>query len=379
MDTTITSQQVTNAAVGMYNHLKTTHWHAPTLSGPDYGIRFNARIWRFLKSYLRFLPWQDNMIYKQAQKYWILSNWLMADLELGDAEEHREIAIASTDYILSEQQPDGYWEYPNPEWKDRIATVEGNYASMGLLETYLRTGHEPYLDAAKKWYDYVLEYVSFQGENGRLAVNYFAKKAGGKVPNNSASALRTFGLLYQATQDDKYLETCHGMVIWLNEVQLDTGELPYAVDNPSGTERIHFLCYQYNAFQFLNILDYYLITKDEEIRPLLEKLAGFVAQGVTANGASAYDCHHPTPEVAYYTAAAAATLSQATAHGMGDYRALADRAYARVLSQQKPEGGVAFHSRKNYGILTDKRSYPRPQSMMLYHFLLEAQVQSAAS
>lgn len=376
MQTTIDASAIKDTAIRLYRHLLESHWKAPTLTGPDYGIRFNARIWRFLKSYLSFLPWQDDLVYMQAQEYWISDNWLMADLQLADAEMCRQIAIACTDYVLAAQQPEGYWEYPNPEWRDRIATVEGNYASMGLLETYLRTGHEPYLDAAKKWYEYVLNHVGFLGEDGRLAVNYFANIRGGKVPNNSASALRTFGLLYQATGDEAVLEPCRGMVLWLSEVQLETGELPYALHDPTASDRIHFLCFQYNAFQFLNILDYYHIVGDEDILPILRKLAAFLAGGLTDAGAARYDCHHPTPEVSYYTAAVAAALSQAASHGMGDYQALADKAYRRVLSQQKPESGATFFSRKNYGFLMDKRSYPRSQSMMLYHLLLETKARS---
>jgi hypothetical protein len=370
------ARAVTDAATRLYAYLLREHWNGRTLAGPDYGIRFNARAGRFIKSYLSFVPWKDNLVYAQAQGYWILDNWSMADLGLRDQDHCREIAVACSDYLLSAQRPDGYWEYPNPEWKDRIATVEGNYASVGLLETYLRTRHEPYLDAAKRWYEFAINRVGFQGDNGRLAINYFANRRGGKVPNNSASALRTFALLFKATDDRRYLDPCRGMVIWLNEVQLDTGELPYAVDNPGGTDRVHFLCYQYNAFQLLNLITYYRLTGDEEIVPVLKKLARFVSTGVSAAGAACYDCNHELPEVSYYTAAIAASLSQATMAGLGDYRSLADRVYQRVLSQQNKEGGIAFFSRGNYKLLADRRSYPRSQSMILYHLLLEVKARS---
>ena len=98
------------------------HWNGKALEGPDSGIRFNARIGRFVKSYSRFLPWSDRMIYFQAQAYWIKANWLLADM--GNREAER-IALGCTEFVLSQQQPEGFWEYPNPEWKGRIATVEG--------------------------------------------------------------------------------------------------------------------------------------------------------------------------------------------------------------------------------------------------------------
>ena len=367
---TVSVHTLTDAAHSLHAHLVKKHWNGQVLQGPDYGIRFNARIGRFIKSYLDFLPWSDDYIYTQAQKYWILDNWLMSDLGLANQETCQEMAITCSEYVLSMQRPEGHWEYPNPEWRHRIATVEGNYAAMGLLETYLRTGHRPLLDGAKKWYRYVIENVGFEDQGGKLAVNYFANEPGSMVPNNSASALRTFALLAKAANDDQYLETCPGMVAFLQDAQLETGELPYALKGPHGSsDRIHFLCYQYNAFQFLNLADYYCLTEDQTIRPTLEKLARFVSDGVSESGAARYNCDHKGPEVSYYTAALAAALSQATALKLGDYRSLAERAFGLVLSQQRPDGGMAFFSRGNYGFLTDKRSYPRSQSMILYHVL----------
>jgi hypothetical protein len=372
----IPNQALSEAARRLHRYLLKKHWNGQAVVGPDPGIRFNARIGRFIKSYFDFLPWSDNLIYAQAQKYWILSNWLMADLELSEKEECQDIAVTCAEYLLAVQRPEGYWEYPNPEWKDRIATVEGNYATMGLLETYCRTNHEPFLAGAKKWYEFAVEQIGFQGTNGLLAINYFGNRGKLMVPNNSASALRTFAMLASATNDNHYLEYCPGMVTWLNKVQLGTGELPYAVagSNANGKkDRIHFLCYQYNAFQFLNLVDYFRMTGDSTIWPVLKNLACFVAAGVSETGASWYDCHHEKPEVPYYTIAAGAALRQATQLEIGNYSSIADRAYQRVLSQQRSDGCIAFYSQGNYGVLTDRRSYPRYLSMILYHLLLEIQ------
>lgn len=349
------------------------HWNDQVVKGPDPGIRYNARIGRFIKSYLNFIPWKDNLIYAQAQKYWILNNWMMIDLNLGDKEKCREITKACTDYLLSAQTPDGYWEYPNPEWKNRIATVEGNYAAMGLLESFFRIGDERYLIAAKKWYDFAVNRIGFQKKNGMLAINYFYNNGTGMVPNNSASALCMFAMLMKATDDKAYLETCEGMVTWLINVQLDSGELPYAVAGPESAgqmDRVHFLCYQYNAFQFLNLAKYHNLTKDNNIWPVLEKLAKFISRCVTPIGAVWYDCNHERPDVPYYSTAVGAALSLATDLGIGDYHSVADLTFERMISLLSPEKGLKFHSKGNYGILSDKRSYPRYLSMILNHILL---------
>ncbi len=362
------------AAKRLHGHLLKTSWDGRALVGPDSGVRFNARVGRFVKSYLRAFPWTDNRIYMQAQGYWILDNWRM--FELSGDERYQDIALACSHYVLTAQRPAGYWAYPDPEWRNRIATVEGDFGCLGLLESYQQTGQDALLAGAQKWHRYLIDDVGFQASDGMLAVNYFANVRGSKVPNNTTLTLLTLARLAGVTQDAQVLTPCAGMVAWLNEVQLESGELPYAVAaSPDGRDRAHFLCYQYNAFELLDLVEYYQLTRDGAIVPVVEKLAAFVASGVTESGAASYDCEHQTPEVTYYAAALAAALSQATSLGAGDYRALADRGYRWILGQQKPDGGFRFHSRANYSFLSDRRAYPRNLAMILAHLLIEVQAQ----
>src|SRR5947199_9643869 len=106
---------IMDAAVRLHGYLLKRHWNGQALKGPDPGIRFNWRVGRFVKGYLDFLPWRDDLVYVQGQGYWILGNYLMADLL--DDERYAEIALACSEYVLRAQHPEGYWEYPNPEWK----------------------------------------------------------------------------------------------------------------------------------------------------------------------------------------------------------------------------------------------------------------------
>ncbi|MDX1428974.1 MAG: hypothetical protein R3282_01750, partial [Rhodothermales bacterium] len=66
--TTLDVEALTAAASRLHRSLRSAHWDGSTLSGPDPGIRFNARIYRFAKSYTRFVPWRDDRTYAQAQK-----------------------------------------------------------------------------------------------------------------------------------------------------------------------------------------------------------------------------------------------------------------------------------------------------------------------
>jgi hypothetical protein len=365
--------EIMDAAVRLHGYLVKRHWNGQALEGPDPGIRFNWRVGRFVKGYLDFLPWRDDLVYVQGQGYWILGNYLMADL-LND-ERYAEIALACSEYVLRAQHPEGYWEYPNPEWKGRVATVEGDFAALGLLAGYSHSGREALMDGAKKWYRYLVDRIGFQGSDGLLAVNYFANTSGDtKVPNNSALMLRTLARLARTANDDSYLSPYHGMVPWLKQVQLETGELPYRLSSSPGVEQHHFLCYQYNAYEFLELAEYYRLTGDREVYPILEGLAAFLSGGISTSGAAGYDCHHERPQVTYYAAAVAAALSQATALGLGDYRELVTRACDWLLSRQRADGGIEFFSRGNYGVLADRRSYPRHLAMILYHLLTIAVV-----
>jgi hypothetical protein len=362
-------QSVGEAARQLHSYLVRRHWNGEALEGPDVGIRFNWRIGRFIKSYLAFLSWSDRIRYNQAQGYWIAANWLIHDLF--EQEEARTVALVTADDLLERQQPGGYWQYPNPEWRGRIATVEGNFATLGLLLAFERTDAERYLEGARRWYGYLVAEMGFQESNGGLAVNYFANRPGGMVPNNSTLTARTLARLAQVSGDDGYREFCPALIRFVHDAQRDSGELPYVFARSPGEGREHFLCFQYNAFELLDLVEYHRASDDADVLPIIEGLGRFLSGGLTRSGGARFNCSRDRPEILYYTAAVAAALSQVTARGLGDYRSLADAAYARVLAAQREDGGMRYFSRGDYHVLSDKGSYPRSLAMILYHLLLE--------
>ncbi len=361
-----------DAAKRLHRYLVNQHWAGDTLVGPDPGIRLNARAGRFVKSYLPFVAWSDQLTYIQAQAYWIMDNWLL--YEITGEDRYCGLALAGSDSVLDRQLPAGYWEYPNPEWRGRIATVEGCFGALGLVDSYEHSGDARYLEGALAWHAYMSLGVGFrsQPEEGMLAVNYFAHLTanGGGVPNNSTLVLWLVARLYEITGNDSYLELAAPLVRWLAHVQLESGELPYSVGWGKVPDRPHYLCQQYNAFEFMDLVHYFGITEDESVLPMMEKLAGFLSHGFTAQGFARYDCKNDEIEVIYYTAAVAQALSQATRLGLGDYSSVASDAYGRVIGQQRSDGGFRFHSRGNYRFLVDRRSYPRYLAMILHHLLL---------
>jgi hypothetical protein len=357
------------AARGLHSYLVRAHWTGDALEGPDVGIRFNSRFGRFIKSYLPFLSWADRLRYNQTQGYWIAANWMVHDLF--EEQEAATLALATADDLLARQKEGGYWEYPNPEWRGRIATVEGNFATLGLLQAFERTHQERYLDGVQRWHRYLVTEMGFQEFNGGLAVNYFANRPSGMVPNNSTLTARTLARVAQVTGDDSYLKQCPALIRFVRDAQKDTGELPYIVGRKAGEGRPHFLCFQYNAFEALDLIEYHRVSGDGDVLPTVAGIGRFLTGALAPSGGARYSCSEDRPEILYYTAAVAAALSQITELGLGDYRSLADTAYARVLAAQRDDGGMSYFSIGDYGFLSDRRSYPRNLAMILYHLMLE--------
>lgn len=355
-----------HAAICLHRYLLARHWTGDALIGPDPGVRFNYRIGRFIKSYAPQIDWEDDYYYLQGQGYWTLGNWRLFDV-LGE-KRYRDIAVRSSASMLDRQRPDGAWEYPNPEWRGRIATVEGNWASIGLLETYRRTREARFLDGALRWYRFLIETIGFQQVADTLAANYFAHATvDARNPCNSGIVLRFLAELADVTSDQKYAEHAAGLVRFFRSAQTASGEFPYAVSGAAKLRRDHFQCYQYNAFLCLDLIRYRELTEDDTVVAMVQRVLGFLAGGVAPNGHAFYACGNTYRAVTYHAAAVGAALRAGARLG-GVAQDLPHRAFGYVMAQQRPDGGFP-HSERDYGLLSDRRSYPRYLAMILVHLL----------
>lgn len=361
-------EEYSNTALKLHQFLLARHWNAQALVGPDPGIRFNARIGRFIKSYLPRRSWNDELCYLQAQGYWVLANWrLFAQMH---DKVYRDIAVRCSEYMLTQQRNDGAWDYPNPEWRGRVATVEGIWGSLGLLETYRRTADAIFLSGALRWHKFLVERIGFQRMADELAINYFAGRDGGRVPNNSTDMLQFLAEIADVTGDQGYLQPCGGLLTFIRYVQKTTGEFPYIVEGIAGGKpRPHFQCYQYNAFQCLGLMRYHELTGDPTPLPIIAGVLRFLRTGLAEDGHAFYQCGEQHRAVTYHAAALGAAFTKAGQLGIHSYDDLSDRAFSYVLRMQQPDGGCIF-SRRDYHLLSDRRSYPRNLAMILYHLLL---------
>jgi hypothetical protein len=359
-------------ALRLHRHLVGRYLRDHVLCGPDPGVRFNLRIGRFIKSMAPAFPWGDDLVYMHAQSHWMVANGLLHAMT-GEA-EFLDLALACGEQVLRRQLPSGGWRYPNPEWRDRVATVEGCYAAIGLLDAYARTGHSRLLYGAVRWYGCLVRDVGFSAL-GSAAIgrsfNYFAGYDVA-VPNNNTLALWMMGRLYRATGDRRFLEHAPPVRDWLRSVQLPAGELPYRVSTRGRRGQVHYLCFQYNAFEFDDLVQYRDDTGDAEVDPLIARLAGFLPRGLGPDGWARHDCAGRAIRTPYYTSALGHALRLATRRGLGDHDRAADRCFQTVRKQLGADGAPAWHSARNHGLFTDRRGYPRYLAILLHHLVREA-------
>jgi hypothetical protein len=352
----------------LHRYLSENHLRSGALVGPDPGVRFNYRFWRFLKSQLPFIPWQDDLCYLQAQGYWVLANWKRS---ASGNDRFAQLAIDCSDQMIQVQRSDGAWDYPNPEWRNRVATVEGIWASLGLLQTYHKTGQAKYLDAVLRWHNFFKSKIGFQQCSTGIAVNYFANEVQAPVPNNSALALRYLARLDQAQESTENRHYFSGLRDFLETAQQSSGEVPYELSNP---RMRHFQCFQYHGFILLDLLDYYQVTGDRQTIPIIQAIARFLRTGITASGEVMYQCGVRHRFVNYHAAVVFAGLSQwnenvdAIEPDNESSQAQLELIQRKLQTEQRADGSLP-HSRGDYWILSDKRSYPRYLAMILYHSL----------
>jgi hypothetical protein len=353
-----------DAAIRLHARIEADHLHEGRLSGDDQGVRWNIRLWRFWKSYFPALAPKRRHFFLQGQGYWVFANWTLFDLT-GDP-RFAAHAREATGVIDEAQREDGSWAYPLRERRHLVATVEGDFGAVALIEGYRRGLGDHVLRSARAWHDFVELRIGYQPHPAGLAVNYFDKPRG-MVPNNTAEWVWVLGRFARDLGDARFLGRVPPLLGFLEAVQLPSGELPYELGGRyEARTRIHYLCYQYNAFQCMKLAWHAEAHNDPRARALAVRIASFLAGGVTAHGAVRASCQARLPEVVYYADAVGLALHTVTRLGWADHGALADRAFGWVLSRQKANGGFPF-SRGDYLVLADRNAYPRYLATTLFH------------
>jgi len=360
-------------ALRLLEYLTKKHWTGQALSGPDPIGKINWRVTRFVKGYTRWLPWPDQFVYSQSQGYWIKAQARLQASELPHpAQPAAPLGLirAAADELVGRQLPGGAWEHPPlRERRGFVSTVETVWACLGLVTAYQKTNDPAYLQALQKGYAGLNQAIGYQkiemGGREALAVNYHAHTKNA-IPNVTIMLLWLKAALAKVSGDAGMLDQQEEMLNFLELSQAESGEMPYVYQ-----EELHFQCYQYNSFEFLDLANYYLLTGNPRVEGLLSRLAKFLKTGVSQRHSCRYNCSGDNPETLYWNAALAAALWAADQLGLGAYQKTSDLVFERLLSQQKADGSFEF-SQRNYVFLSDKRSYPRQQAMILFFLLSRA-------
>ena len=162
------------------------------------------------------------------------------------------------------------------------------------------------------------------------------------------------------------------MIRFLELTQQPNGELVYEVNKK------HYLCYHYNAFEFLDLFYYYKIVKAPRVKLILKKLANYLVAGVTEKGSVKYNCYQTFPEMPMFASVTGAALKCASSMGLGNYKLVVERIYNYLVVNQRSDGAFGYSSHDfiylkspiQYGFLRDDNSYPGPLSFMLDHMLI---------
>jgi hypothetical protein len=361
---------MSESSLKLYNFLLNSYWDGSSISGPDPGLMLNLRLTRFVKSYFPALNYKNNNhVFQQIQGYWIKNNWAL--YRLTNDLRYKELALKCSDFVVASQQNDGSWKYPLTEWKSRVSTVEGTWASLGLLETYSFTKNPVYLKSALNWRNFLVTKTGFQRYKDSMTINYFNIRTSRKVPNNTTLALFFFAELFNVTQDTSLLKYNDALIHFIELCQQPGGELVYEVD------KTHYLCYHYNSFEFLDLYYANQILKSKRIDAILSKLSKYIASGVLNNGAVKYDCSQAYPEEIMFSAIAGAALIKASKSNYGNFKNHIDSIFRYLEKNQKSNGSfiLTMHDMPyikkplGLGIFSDKTLYPGPMCFILSSLL----------
>ena len=77
-----------------------------------------------------------------------------------------------------------------------MATAEGTWAAIGLLESFRQEGREV-SRGRSTWHGYSSTKIGFQRHEDELAINYFTNLGLFRVPDNSITVLRFLAEFWQ--------------------------------------------------------------------------------------------------------------------------------------------------------------------------------------
>lgn len=273
-------------------------------------------------------------------------------------------AIKSLDWIVKTQSKRGFWYYNIPGWKNKIALVDGDTAALALFNGYLLLKNSNYLKSALKWCDLIISRKCYNLTSKKgLCFNYFINEEKTSLtPNVTTFALRVLGNAYQITRDNKYIKLTPKAIKFLKKSQLSSGELRYNVDKE------HYRCPQYNAFEFLDLNDYYECTNDKTVINMMKKIIEYLIPKVNIDGSVPFSCNKKLPLIYYHSTVVGAALAVGYKLINKDICLQNALKCAKfVTTHQLSDGAIPYGKKTLLKIFNEKISYPRVTAFIGYH------------
>ncbi|MDC0527071.1 hypothetical protein OAO35_03900, partial [Euryarchaeota archaeon] len=298
------------------------------------------------------------------QGYWIINNWKF--FELTSRIEYARKSLETSKKLASKQSVEGCWKitHGNKKWRGVVSTVDNTFAALGLLETYKVTKSEEFLKSAEAWANYLIQNVGFHKYDYGYSIKYFSGKPSPAVPNNNTLVLWFLAELSNVTRNIEYIRFNERIIDFLEKVQKETGELPYSVESSEVVGKEHYICFQYNAFELIDLLNFYRISPVKKLDRIIIRLSKFLLQAFDEKGASKFDCSHSFPNIFYYTSKVISALLLSKKFGFIDNVPFINNSLNLLLSNQNIDGSFPY-STNEYMFFKDKRFYPKESNFIL--------------
>ena len=246
-----TEQELTRAAERLHTHLLQRHYSQGLVHGPDAGVRFQLRLWRFFKAALDFLPWQDDYVLCNPRVIGFCPTGCCRD-----DRENRNIArwpwrARRRRSACSSPKVSGLYPLPERKTPDRHrgGKLGGDWTPRHLCpRTAGRISSRQRFAGTITWSEASAfsptrperpstTLISREGKFPTIPWRRYGSSCGfGRPPAMRASGARG----------------CHAGVSW-QAPNFPPGSCPTLWTGPYEKGRVHYLCYQYNAFQFLKL------------------------------------------------------------------------------------------------------------------------------
>ena len=274
--------------------------------------------------------------------------------------EYLNQAIDGSNWLIQNQNKAGFWVFTTFERKRRrVQTVDSTMGALALISLYKVTGNSKLLLISKRWLEYIINNGLIKKKDHTYCMYYLdGDMEDLEVTNVACCIVHLMSEFYKVSNEGKYKKIADNLIPFIKSMQLSSGEFRYS------SKRDHYQGPQYNAFQLIFLLSYYEITKDKDLKNILEATKNYLESSVNKDGSVQfgpvkYAFNTSNRKLYYHSAAVAAALSEYKYQiGNVNERKILDSISFALLGQ-RIDGSFSFGQNALFGLIDDIVPYPR--------------------